>query len=928
MNSTAGGEILKTLQTRAGAYVPEWRFRAGEAEPGAALAALFAELFGQTLERYERLPEKYYIEFLNLLGVGRRSPKCSSGYVRFFTNGADINPVNVPATTEVFASGGDGNIVFSTEYAIDATSATLSEIFYADRDTIERLDLQEPKAFFETSGNNLQSRYFSLSNNSVLKLSGNCAIKIKLRQRGVFPASLVAETLSDPMNALWQYYSGGEFVRFNSVTQSGGLITLTNSTARTLEADANGRVSVYCEFHRGANIEGSIVLSDAAVTLEPLSPFEADALAYDSVPIQSSSGGYCFGRRPTEYDTFYIRSDAAFSKAGADVVCVLDIASVIVDYKEPEAPLEFKKRVIEKKRVEKLPPDDVFIDDVIWEFYNGTGWAHLDVRGDINPFKADITRRYELRFTVPADITAVQVNASEGYYIRARVTRVENFLSVRPRLLLPFVTSVLCDFRYIKFQAAEYISATNNLETTELENAYGKGGLDFKIYAPAVTDKPAMYLGFNGALAGQPLSLYFELVGGGADADGLLTVETSNALRTETIRLIDETRGLRKSGLVLLYFNRPTIETRLFGLNRHWLKLSLNGNDGNSEKPRVVAGLYTNTVRAVQTRAAGEQIFSTGLQNVTREFELFEKPVQSCKVEISGNAVREWTRVEALTQAGADEEVYELDGERGLLRFGDGVFGKAPPPGVHNIQVRYTYGGGTSGNIAPGAVNALLQSVPRISGLVNVTPMTGGADAPPPERTGKNRFRHRFVPVSTRDFEEIVLENFVRVTSVKCRTGLDDNGEKALGRVTVVVATDDGDNAGLCGEIYAYLAERCECTLVPRLRVIPALELSVRFELCAVPLEPSGAVEISLRLHKLLNTLIDDKRKTLGIGGIITLAEVTDAVLCDENVSAIDSLFAEGVYIKDGAARYAALDDFALPFVIMRSGAHSVRIKV
>jgi hypothetical protein len=485
------------------------------------------------------------------------------------------------------------------------------------------------------------------------------------------------------------------------------------------------------------------------------------------------------------------------------------------------------------------------------------------------------------------------------------------------------------------FRKAEYLSAANNLETARLENAQGVSDLGFEVYTPPVTDEAAMYLAFDRELSGQPLSLYFEVAGSGGAADGILIAETfRRGNRSDIIRIIDGTLGLKRSGVILLYFNRPTVQTRLFGLERHWLKFSLNGAIDDS--PRVIERVFTNTVHAVQYQKANEQTLSIGALNTSREFELFEKPVQNCEVDFIAENVTRWKRIESLTQAEASEEVYELDSERGLLRFGDGIFGKIPPEGEQNVRVNYTYGGGTSGNLAIGTVNSLLRSLPKISGVTNVTAMTGGTDALSQEMVelqGKNRFRHRFVPVSRHDFEEIVLEKFEKVSSVKCYSGYDTKGENAVGFVTLVVSVRDSDSSikVFCREIYAYLAERCECNLAAsgRLNVIPALELAVNIELTLSLINFDNAVETTLRINNLLVSLIEEKRNNNGIGEILSASEISDAIQADVNVGAIERFFAEGIYTENGAAQYVAIDDFGtLPYVIIRSGTHTIQIKV
>jgi hypothetical protein len=64
-------------------------------------------------------------------------------------------------------------------------------------------------------------------------------------------------------------------------------------------------------------------------------------------------------------------------------------------------------------------------------------------------------------------------------------------------------------------------------------------------------------------------------------------------------------------------------------------------------------------------------------------------------VEVRVNGER-WQRVAKLGEADADAPVFELDPDRGAVRFGDGRHGRRPPNGAR-VTVRYKEGGGASG---------------------------------------------------------------------------------------------------------------------------------------------------------------------------------------------------------------------------------------
>ncbi|MGH3774185.1 MAG: putative baseplate assembly protein [Pseudonocardiaceae bacterium] len=86
-----------------------------------------------------------------------------------------------------------------------------------------------------------------------------------------------------------------------------------------------------------------------------------------------------------------------------------------------------------------------------------------------------------------------------------------------------------------------------------------------------------------------------------------------------------------------------------------------------------------------------------------------------------------WAHVEDLRAAGVDDRLFVVDREAGTVRFGDHRRGRPPQIG-ERIRVRlYRYGGGTAGNVGPGAIT-VVRSVGGVQ-VSNPLPCQGGAAA-------------------------------------------------------------------------------------------------------------------------------------------------------------------------------------------------------
>jgi len=90
----------------------------------------------------------------------------------------------------------------------------------------------------------------------------------------------------------------------------------------------------------------------------------------------------------------------------------------------------------------------------------------------------------------------------------------------------------------------------------------------------------------------------------------------------------------------------------------------------------------------------------------------------------------QWRQIPDVDAAGRGERVFSLDSEAGVVRFGSGVRGAAPAPGRAIQVVTMRAGGGTQGNVPPGALKGLAApaGAPKLK-LNQPLAMSGGIDA-------------------------------------------------------------------------------------------------------------------------------------------------------------------------------------------------------
>ena len=963
-------ELMALIANRAAEYTPEWRYEQEDtADPGAAIAALFGEMFSQTIDRFNLVPQKYYTEFLNLLGIPAPGVTPACGLVQLEAGGGPGEPVTVPAGTEIFAAAqeeGGEDVVYSTQHRIAVTTASLQDVFYVEpgRGRIERLDTNREQPFFApTGGKNLQFHRFAFAQNQVLALCGPCEIQVALRQSARFLEEGTAKVLADPACATWRYFNGQDYPAFDAVQAKADVLVLKKENLDALCPEEDGNIYLYCDV--GAKAQGGITLSGISLKSSMPKGIPADSLSNNDVPISQQDGGYCFGRRPAAYELFYIRSDQVFCKQGANVNMRMDIVPVVFSQVGNEPQYEFNKRIIDKNDAVRITPDDVFVQQVVWEYYNGTGWARLAVGGNVNPFSCKQQGDLMVLFTVPEDMSPVMVNAQEGYYVRARVVNVENYLSTIPRWILPFVKDVVCDYQYTQQRSATVVRAWNNAKAKELLQADRITDWNMAVYEPMAPHPAAMYLRFDASPHGMPLSLLFQVVGDTL-LESKIVFEAWDGEGFSQVRAVDQTQNLRYTGTAFLYLPEPLQPAELLGETGYWLRMSLSSYTQDERRVPKIAGLRFNMVEALQQQRAADQFFSTEAYDAGKVLELLEKPVLKSQVwvdeiaELSTAQVREleqlgaqrvtverkdgqpvhcwvkWEPVANLQLAGPQDRVYQVEACDGVVRFGNGANGKVPPRGDLNIRVSYFYGGGVRGNLPAGRVNALIGSIPRITGVSNIGPMSGGTDQTPMEKLealGNKRIRHRERALGAADFEQMTLFRFERAAHVKCFSNTDQNGAKAPGHVCLVVMgrdfSDERMRYALCREIYEYLAQRCDCNLIAsgRLHVVPSTEITVNVHVRVQMRDLDEAAVTQQQLVENIGELIEKTWRSREIGSQIDLLELYQLVKATPNVRVVELVLCEGSYFAQGRRCLCALDEDAVfPFATVRSGLHTVRV--
>jgi uncharacterized phage protein gp47/JayE len=197
----------------------------------------------------------------------------------------------------------------------------------------------------------------------------------------------------------------------------------------------------------------------------------------------------------------------------------------------------------------------------------------------------------------------------------------------------------------------------------------------------------------------------------------------------------------------------------------------------------TLAGLPVRHGRVITGEILGS---STGEPN--QLFPLAATPVivETLRVEVDeGAGAVEWERRTNLLYhvasgggvetSGADARDYYVqfdeDGRPAVV-FGDGEYGRRPPPGRDNVRASYVSGGGAVGNVPGGGIAEAKARIANLASVTNPLPAVGGADAEPLERAirfGPLAFRSGDRAVTLNDYVSLALQAG-GVAKVRART--------------------------------------------------------------------------------------------------------------------------------------------------------------
>lgn len=307
-------------------------------------------------------------------------------------------------------------------------------------------------------------------------------------------------------------------------------------------------------------------------------------------------------------------------------------------------------------------------------------------------------------------------------------------------------------------------------------------------FYPAVDEQPAMVLGGDRDSSQRDLVLTFELSSEQETAPGIPRYQPLNPLSSDDVLTRPGVVSLRlpeEAALRTWVHSEPLLagrgdyppsltETRDEGRLICWLRVRLADRSRAAGLSARFHWLGINAARVSQRARVAAETLGQATGEPDASFNLRHTPVieDSVRITVDGQP---WQRIDDLYQAGPEvpvadprepstsragpeipREVFTLDRESGLIRFGDGLHGARPPNGAR-LRAEYDYGGGARGNVNIDAINKG-SSLPAGTRVSNPLPTWGGAEGETvaeAERNIPRYLQHQDRLVAADDFKDL-----------------------------------------------------------------------------------------------------------------------------------------------------------------------------
>ena len=647
-------DILDRIDALRVSYTPEWVLDKSTTNPdvGSVIAHVYADNVCENIKLLNGTMDRFHGEFINLLDLTLKSVKPAVSIVTMTSAAADGEGVPVAKGTvlsaDVIGSEDSEPVLFETDRSLCVTSAAVKDIFLTDKKDgnvypvlgdFKKQELLKPETpdFGEgdedvliSSASDDQSaenrdkefkpfRMFdgkdSVSRNAFVVMHKNAFDQtdgvVSLKFEG---GSKIVNGITDGSFSVSRY-EGGSFVPADSVetTYDPEIVnigfkgecdkyTVGGEEYSVIAVEANDPINeIMFAKSVGFSSEGEPVVPDAICD----SDFELDK--DDFLP---------FDKEIVPSKECYIASDTYFSKAGSRVTLSADISYEENRIDVSQMQIDSELKIIKRKPrlVNRLEFADVYVNEIVLEYFNGMGWKKLECdRFYAYDLAGGEAGHISLSFVCPDEWQAIQAGSTEARMIRMRCVRADNCYMRPATHHYPRIKNLMISYsyegRFMPCNNISVISGTKKKTVDEME----KTEEGVALFSPSQYMEDALYLGFDKPIGAGPASILFMLKDSVYHETLGLRFEYRSTRGFSRIRVLDLTEGFSKSGIIM--FDPPSdfIKSSIEDRERYWIRIVATQKHKILESRKsflpVVNGIFMNGMTVTNISTGIEEDF-------------------------------------------------------------------------------------------------------------------------------------------------------------------------------------------------------------------------------------------------------------------------------------------------------------------------------
>ena len=643
-------DIENRIEQLRKSYTPEWKFDRDNPDAGSVIAQIYARQVEENNRLMSQMPERYHMEFVNMLDSTLRPAQPAASMVIFNMDGGTVAGTQIPKGTRLSAESDksdSGFVIFETERSLYVTDSRIRAAFQTDseRGTLSPVygDFLVPEIV--TGEMDIISDDEELLNEEVLV--STIAEEEEETFSAIKPFTLFggkdtigksvftiyedrlfdgvdepiyirlteAEELIERIKkkrVVFKYLSGEGFKEFDSVK-----LLEDGQTFMLFKKEAGRKTIISEKKYSVIILEAQEVMTDSleigSISISAGGDSKAPEYVGDGTIELDVKKFNPFSEELSVYNECYIGHAPCFSKAGAKVTLEFKVSYhenlIRLTPEEEEAELSVIK--LKPKKTPFDTPVNVKVEEIIIEYFNGIGWKKLECDTEYaSLFEALSDGDYKLSFTCPSDWVDSENGPYSGKCLRLRVTKSTNCY-MRPSIHnYPTIENLKIAYSYEgKFVSPKKIEAIAGTKKSDLTGNL-TSDKPYTVLSGIDYHEDALYIGLDRKLTDGPVSIYFQLSDNNNQNGCKVKLEYMGTNGFTEMRITDLTEDFTRSGTLMFMPPSDMTEAVFEGNKLYFLRLVRTRAQSDEVEdiflPKIVK-LCLNAVTVVNVQTSDER---------------------------------------------------------------------------------------------------------------------------------------------------------------------------------------------------------------------------------------------------------------------------------------------------------------------------------